>query len=555
MSARPAPRDRFRLPSWGLPLLLGLALLSASLNKGFWGAHGEARRAEVAREVLQDGRWLEPTLLGQPFITKPPLLYWSSALCMRFFGVEDWAARLPALLATLGAWLALLSLGRAYAVELRLARCGTDTLCGEESAEDAGQLAGAALVGLPLVLAMGLNAETEPLLLCCTAAAVAATLALPPRGVIPRPLGPRLLPGMFLAAGFMVKGPLGWLFPLFGMLAFELGLPPARRRLAWSDGLLILLLQVLLALPWFLLVLARNPSALQLWLGESVARLADADFQVHREPWWYYLPRLVVFLPLLLFLDRRVWRHRVGRIPLVWLGLGVLFLSFAASKRTHYLLSLAPAVALLPLAASREGAWARRRRRFLRGLVLVLPWLVPAASLWLLARGLLSVTPLVLGALGLSLAGCWWLRRRAADGELRNLALAMLLLLLTGAPTVLTAVDAYRSPRAFYLACAGSRYDQQPILNWRNDRYSASFYLRRAIPPARDEADLDRLAPRGGWLVCQEQDLEPLSRPHRVVVRREFRDPFLSARRHTWVMVSMGAAAGAPESGVQVDQP
>ena len=545
MSARPAPRDRFRLPSWGLPLLLGLALLSASLNKGFWGAHGEARRAEVAREVLQDGRWLEPTLLGRPFITKPPLLYWSSALCMRFFGVEDWAARLPALLATLGAWLALLSLGRAYAVELRLERSGTGPQAGEETADDAGQLAAAALVGLPLVLAMGLNAETEPLLLCCTAAAVAATLALPPRGEISRPLGPRLLPGVFLAAGFMVKGPLGWLFPLFGMLAFELGLPRARRRLAWGDAGLILLLQALLALPWFLLVLARDPGALNLWLGESVARLADADFQVHREPWWYYLPRLAVFLPPLLFLGRGAWRDRVGRIPLVWVGLGLLFLSLAASKRTHYLLSLAPAVALLPLAADRAGAWAGRRRRLLHGLTQILPWLVPAASAWLLARGLLEPTPVVLGALGLALAGIWWLRRRSAEGELRNLTLAMLLVLLTGAPTVLTAVDAYRSPRAFYLACAGSRYNQQPVLNWRNDRYSASFYMRRAIPSARNEAELDSLAPRGGWLLCQEQDLEPLSRPHRVVLRRDLRDPFLTARRRVWVMAKLDAAQAA----------
>jgi 4-amino-4-deoxy-L-arabinose transferase-like glycosyltransferase len=510
-------------------LLLFLALLAVSLNKGFWGAHGEARRAEVARETLQDGHWLVPTLLGEPFVTKPPLLYWSSAVSMGLFGVSDWAARLPALVATLGSWLAMLSLGRSYARELRKAR-------GPGQAD--GDLGAVALLGLPLVIGMGLNAETEPLLLCFGLAAVAAVLRLPPRGM-PRPRVVRLLPGFFLAAGFLTKGPLGWLFPLFGILAFERGLPVERRRLGRNDVLVILLLQAMLVLPWFILVMARLPEALNTWVGESVARLADADFQVHREAWWYYLPRLTALLPVLLFLDRGVWRDRIGRIPLVWLGLGLLLLSLAASKRTHYLLSLAPAAALLPVAASAAGRWARGRETLLRVLGAALPLLAAAAALVLLTRGGLEATPLVLASAALGAVASVWLWRQSGVTGLQQVAAGLLLALAAGAGGPLRAVDAYRSPRQFYQSCAELTEEPLPLINWRNDRYSTSFYLGRPVPPARSEEDLDRLAPGAAWLLCQAGDLEPLARPHRVRLRHAVHDPFLPSRVRTWLLVRL----------------
>src|SRR5262245_19124168 len=58
----------------------------------------EGRYAEIPREMLARGEWVVPYLQGQPYLDKPPLLYWlvmgSYSLC----GVHDWAARLvPAL--------------------------------------------------------------------------------------------------------------------------------------------------------------------------------------------------------------------------------------------------------------------------------------------------------------------------------------------------------------------------------------------------------------------------------------------------------------------------
>lgn len=63
----------------------------------------EARYAELARKMLETGNWVTPQhAYGVPFWAKPPLSIWSSALSMEVFGVNEFAARLPSLLYSLG---------------------------------------------------------------------------------------------------------------------------------------------------------------------------------------------------------------------------------------------------------------------------------------------------------------------------------------------------------------------------------------------------------------------------------------------------------------------
>ena len=55
----------------------------------------EPRYAQVAREMLERSDWVTPTLLGKPWLEKPPLYYWQAMVAFRAFGVSDRAARLP----------------------------------------------------------------------------------------------------------------------------------------------------------------------------------------------------------------------------------------------------------------------------------------------------------------------------------------------------------------------------------------------------------------------------------------------------------------------------
>lgn len=59
-------------------------------NEGLYG--------QIAREMANGGSMIIPTMKGVPYIEKPPLLYWLTALFYRLFGVQEWTARLvPAL--------------------------------------------------------------------------------------------------------------------------------------------------------------------------------------------------------------------------------------------------------------------------------------------------------------------------------------------------------------------------------------------------------------------------------------------------------------------------
>lgn len=63
----------------------------------------EGRYAEIAREMLLGHAWIVPHLDGVIYFEKPPLSYWFTTLSFHFFGLNEWAARIPvALLGFLG---------------------------------------------------------------------------------------------------------------------------------------------------------------------------------------------------------------------------------------------------------------------------------------------------------------------------------------------------------------------------------------------------------------------------------------------------------------------
>jgi 4-amino-4-deoxy-L-arabinose transferase-like glycosyltransferase len=55
----------------------------------------EINFAECAREMLATGNYTEVQINFQPFWEKPPFFIWLQALAMNFFGINEFAARLP----------------------------------------------------------------------------------------------------------------------------------------------------------------------------------------------------------------------------------------------------------------------------------------------------------------------------------------------------------------------------------------------------------------------------------------------------------------------------
>lgn len=81
-----------------LMLLAGSVFLYA-LGSGRLPLMGpdEPRYSQVAREMLDRGDFITPTLGGMPWFEKPVLLYWLQAIGYALFGVNELSARLPSI--------------------------------------------------------------------------------------------------------------------------------------------------------------------------------------------------------------------------------------------------------------------------------------------------------------------------------------------------------------------------------------------------------------------------------------------------------------------------
>src|SRR5829696_693607 len=95
----PRPR-RPHLAPLALVLLCGSLFLQGITTRDLWASH-EARAAQNAQRMLDDGHWLLPRLYdGQVELQKPPGYYWLVAVAgWARGGVDAVAVRLPAALA------------------------------------------------------------------------------------------------------------------------------------------------------------------------------------------------------------------------------------------------------------------------------------------------------------------------------------------------------------------------------------------------------------------------------------------------------------------------
>src|SRR5262249_48713815 len=269
--AATSPGDRrWRRVAWvGLVIVAAMCL---SRLAGFGLADpDEGRYAEIPREMLELGDWINPHLAYVDYFEKPPLLYWLVGLSFRAFGTSEWAARLvPACAGILGIVLT-------HALGVRL--------LGRRAAV----LAAAILITSPLYFALSQVLVIDMVLTACMTASL---LALHEVRVATDKRFWAIAAAVCTALGVLAKGPAALLIPGVTALAFQL----CRRDGTSLRAVLTpwpIVAFVAIATPWFVAVSLLHPDFPYFYLvHENIGRLWSFAGQ-HPEPLLYYVPILL----------------------------------------------------------------------------------------------------------------------------------------------------------------------------------------------------------------------------------------------------------------------
>lgn len=385
-----------RWPQPFLLLLVSCCLFFTRLDTALLEPE-EARYAEISRQMFAAGEWVVPLYHGQPYYDKPPLLYWLAMASYSIFGVHDWAARLVPGFCGILSILIVYGWGRS-AFGAR-----------------AGFLSALVLALTARFIYLGRFVATDaPFSLCVVGALACTHLAL---------IGPNLRWRWWMPAaaacgiGLLAKGPT--VFVLVGVpTAVYLFIDKAAVRPPVRAYLAYLTVAVLIAVPWYLAVMRRDPTFAEyfFWKHHVLRYVSPFD---HPKPFWFYLPDLMAgTLPwslLLAPIAAQMWRDRqlllrrrasASAFPFLSAIWCVAFFSASGCKRVGYIL---PAFAPLALAFGVYlDRWLSERRQALApsSLAAALPLTVVlfgmAATVGLAAFQYCSIALTIALALGLA---------------------------------------------------------------------------------------------------------------------------------------------------------
>ncbi len=345
----------------------------------FFGLHipflgpDEPRYAQVAREMLERGDWITPTLGGFTWFEKPPLLYWLEMISYKVFGVSEFAARLGPVLFGLGTIASLRILGKfveRHTINGRQPMNGFANWLALITASTLGILVFSRAASFDIVI-------TSPI----TAALVSFFIF--DQSEQSRISASLVLFYFFIGIALLAKGLIGALFPFGTVFFFYL----LSRRLPSRTFIISLIWGILLAVAiasiWYLPMYQRHGYQFidEFFIQHHFQRFTSNKYQ-HPQPFYFYfwvLPLMI--LPWLPFFLGSIWKfakesshHKdtkstkdgkdkndaeplspllnFSSSPLltfsaVWVIVPLLFFSFSGSKLPGYILPAVPGVILL----------------------------------------------------------------------------------------------------------------------------------------------------------------------------------------------------------------
>lgn len=311
----------------------------------------EARYGEIARKMLERQDWI--TLWhgdNDPFWGKPPLAFWLSAISMGLFGVNEFAARLPAFILSLGTMALVMHFAATQKRNVHYALTS-----------------GLVLFSCVLFFLFSATVMTDiALIFCITLSQISFWYAMTDKGRVWRY-------AFFAGLGFglLAKGPIAIVLvglPIFFWVLIRNQWLMLWKKLPWIAGTL---LTALIAIPWYVLAEQKTPGFFNYFIiGEHFGRFLDPGWQGDRYGWahetmrgaiWGYF--LLATLPWVLGLlhiskSRKMLSQTLPTrrdntqqdwlfYVMLWMLASLLFFTVSRNIIMPYVLPALPAAALL----------------------------------------------------------------------------------------------------------------------------------------------------------------------------------------------------------------
>lgn len=330
----------------------------------------EGAFSEATREMFVRGDFISTYLNGVPRYDKPILIYWLQAISITLFGINEFAFRLPSVLAAT-LWVSVIY---SFLKHLRNERKAL--------------LATIMMATIPAISLIGKAATADALLNFL----LTSSMCLIYLFYTERKKKYLYLVYLTMALGFLTKGPIAVLIPMvvsgiFFGIKREFGV--WWRSVSYLPGIALF---IVIATPWYVAQYLNEGRAFieGFFLHHNLDRF-QGPLEGHAGSLLYYIP-VIVFgvLPYTSVLlqslsrPRSLFKDDLNLYAGVWFMFVFLFFSFSGTKLPHYIIYAFPALVILMTA----GTWTIRTRLW---------WYLPALAgfLFLLLLPMIIDTALV----------------------------------------------------------------------------------------------------------------------------------------------------------------
>ena len=314
-----------KVKTYRMGLFLGVTAFFLFFNLNSWSVteSSEARYAQISKEMLQNGDWMHPQLMGIYHYHKPPMTYWITALSYKIFGINPFAARFFLQIAI------LIQLFLIYRIGVLLWN-------------DKSKSFKAALLyaSFPVVIIGGRALTTDAYL----ATFILAALFFWFRYLQKKENWDLILMYLFLGLGFLTKGPVVLIVPVVLWVHQKIFYSP---KIKFNlPSLLGLSLFLIIGISWFAMLWVEDARFLDYFVFKhTIERFATNTFS-RSQPFWFYIVILLLlafpWFIIMLAKTKSVFQKKqvIFSRFWVWVFVPLLFFSLSQSKLVLYILPL-----------------------------------------------------------------------------------------------------------------------------------------------------------------------------------------------------------------------